>query len=258
MSQLQEAVELVDGVLGPTAVGVYLHGSSVLAGLRPASDIDLLVLSRRTMDERERQTLLEGLLEISASADAADDSRRPVELTVVVQSEIRPWRFPPTGDFLYGEWLRDAFEAGGIPRPEPVPDLALLLTTVLAGDHSLIGPRPAQVIDPVPHRDLTRASTAGIPDLLDELEDDTRNVVLTLARIWTTLATGEIASKDAAADWALARLPPEHRPVLEHARNLYLNRRYSEETWSDELRAQVRPHTEKVLTEISRLRQEKA
>ncbi|MFP8964543.1 aminoglycoside adenylyltransferase family protein [Streptomyces nanhaiensis] len=254
MNQLREAVELVDGVLGPTAIGAYLHGSSVLGGLRPASDIDLLVLSRRSMDERERHALLGGLLGISGPADG---SLRPVELTVVVQSEIRPWRFPPTGDFLYGEWLRDAFEAGGVPRPEPMPDLALLLTAVLAGDRPLIGPRPARVIDPVPHEDLVRASTAGIPGLLDDLEDDTRNVVLTLARVWTTLATGEIVPKNTAADWALDRLPPEHRPVLEHARNLYLDHRYSEETWSDELRARVGPHTEKVLSEIDRLQQEK-
>ncbi|MCI0385767.1 aminoglycoside adenylyltransferase family protein [Streptomyces sp. CNQ085] len=257
MSQLQETVELVDTVLGPMAIGVYLHGSSVLGGLRPASDIDLLVLSRRTMNERERHALLGGLLGFSASTDSADESRRPVELTVVVQSEIRPWRFPSTGDFLYGEWLRDTFETGGIPRPEPMPDLALLLTTVLAGDRPLTGPRPARVIDPVPHGDLVRASVAGVPELLDGLEDDTRNVVLALARIWITLITGEIVSKDTAADWALARLPPEHRPVLEHARDLYLKRRYSEETWDDELRARVHPHTEKVLTEIRRLRQEK-
>nr|BFE79616.1 hypothetical protein GCM10020093_022170 [Planobispora longispora] len=77
--------------------------------------------------------------------------------------------------------------------------------------------------------------------------------MLTLARVWTTLATGEIRSKDAAADWALARLPAEHRPVLEHARELYLSRRYSEESWSDELRARVGPHVEAVLAEIDRL-----
>ncbi|MBM0238323.1 DUF4111 domain-containing protein [Micromonospora sp. ATA32] len=36
---------------------------------------------------------------------------------------------------------------------------------------------------------------------------DTRNVILTLARIRTTLATGGIRSKDAAADFVLDRLP---------------------------------------------------
>ncbi|NYE46323.1 streptomycin 3'-adenylyltransferase [Spinactinospora alkalitolerans] len=249
MDRTREVVGLVGDVLGREAIGTYLHGSCVLGGLKPASDVDVLVVSRRRMDDRRRRALLGGLLTISGLADGT----RPIELTVVVQSEVRPWRFPPTGDFLYGEWLREEFEAGAVPRPEPMPDLALLITTVLAGDHPLSGPPPAQVLDPVPHADLLRASVAGIPDLLDELDGDTRNVVLTLARIWTTLATGEIKPKDAAADWALARLPPECRPVLEHAKELYLNRRYSEEGWSGELRAQVRPHVDRVLTEIDRL-----
>ncbi|MFJ8505076.1 aminoglycoside adenylyltransferase domain-containing protein [Streptomyces avermitilis] len=43
--------------------------------------------------------------------------------------------------------------------------------------------------------------------------------MLTFARIWTTLATDQIKSK-AAADWALTLLPPEHRPALEHVRQL--------------------------------------
>ncbi|OKH99347.1 nucleotidyltransferase [Streptomyces sp. CB02923] len=249
MDQRRRIVQLVGDVLGSAAIGAYLHGSSVLGGLRPASDVDVLVVSRRRMDDQERRTLLEGLRDLSGFTDGA----RPVELTVVVQDEIRPWRYPPTGDFLYGEWLRDAYAVGGPPQPEPMPDLALLVTMTLAGDHPLAGPPPAQVLDPVPWADLVRASVEGIPGLLDDVDDDTRNVVLTLARVWTTLATGRITSKDAAADWALARLPPRHRPVLRHARELYLHRRYSEETWNDELRTLVRPHVDHVLAEIGRL-----
>ncbi|WP_112466945.1 aminoglycoside adenylyltransferase family protein [Streptomyces triticisoli] len=253
MDRIQEITGLVDDVLGHTAIGTYLHGSSVLGGLKPASDVDILVVSRRRMDDRERRALLDGLLGISGSGSGSAGEARPVELTVTVQSDVRPWRFPPTGDFLYGEWLRDRFEASGPPQPEPMPDLALLITMVLSGNRPLTGPPPAEVLDHVPPADLIRSSTAGIPDLLDDLDGDTRNVVLTLARIWTTLATGEIRSKDHAADWALAQLPPEQRPVLEHARELYLNCRYSEESWSQELTAQVRPHVETVLTEIGRL-----
>ena len=78
--------------------------------------------------------------------------------------------------------------------------------------------------------------------------------MLTFARVWTMLATGEIRSKDTAADWALARLPSEHRAVLEHARQLYLNCTYPEESWSDALRSRVRPHVNRVLAEIDRLR----
>jgi streptomycin 3"-adenylyltransferase len=159
VNQLRVIVGLVGGVLGQDVIGTYLQGSSVLGGLRPASDVDVLVVSRRRMDERDRRTLLDGLLRISGDRNRA----RPVELAVVVRSEARPWRYPPTGDFLYGEWLRAAYEAGEVPRPEPMPDLALLITMTLTGDHPLTGPRPAQVHAPVPRADLVRARVAGIP-----------------------------------------------------------------------------------------------
>ncbi|MFF3634112.1 aminoglycoside adenylyltransferase family protein [Streptomyces sp. NPDC002250] len=250
MSQVREIVGLVDGVLGRDVIGTYLHGSSVLGGLRPASDVDVLVVARRGMDEQDRRALLGGLLEISGSRNRA----RPVELTVVVQCEVRPWRYPPVCDFLYGEWLRAEYEAGQVPQPEPMPDLALLIGVALSGDRPLTGPPLAEVLDPVPRADLVRASMAGLPGLLDALDSDTRNVLLTLARVWTTLATGRIRPKDAAADWALARLPPELRPALEHARRLYLHCSYSEESWSDALLARVRPLVDRVLVEIDRLR----
>ncbi|CAM5327124.1 aminoglycoside adenylyltransferase family protein [Streptomyces fumanus] len=250
VDQLRRTAALVRGVLAADLLGLYLHGSAVLGGLRPASDLDLLAVTRRGLDDGRRRALLDGLLEVSGSTAAL----RPVELTVVVQAEVRPWRFPPTGDFLYGEWLREEFLATGPPRPGPMPDLALAIGAVLAGDHPLTGPPPARLLDPVPHTDLVRASLLGVPALLADLAGDTRNVLLTLARVWTTLATGEIRPKDAAADWALARLAPEHRPVLEHAKSLYLGRRYEEETWSPELRDRVGPHVDAVLARIDDLR----
>jgi streptomycin 3"-adenylyltransferase len=176
-----------------------------------------------------------------------------VELTVVVQSQVRPWRYPPEGDFLYGEWLRADYESGVLPAPEPMPGLALEITVALAGDRPLLGPAPADVLDPVPVADLTRASVAGIPGLLDDLAGDTRNVVLTLARVWATVATRTIMAKDAAADWALPQLPPGHRPVLEHARDLYRTTTYADERWTDDLRAQVGPHVDEVLARIRTL-----
>ncbi|WP_020417974.1 aminoglycoside adenylyltransferase family protein [Amycolatopsis sp. ATCC 39116] len=248
--QLERAVRLVRDVAGPELLGVYLHGSAVLGGLRPASDLDVLAVTRRSLDQRQRRALLDGLLEISGLTTAV----RPVELTVVVRSEVSPWRFPPVGDFLYGEWLREELLASGPPQPEPMPHLALVLAMVLAGDHPLAGPPPARLLDPVPHSDVVRASVAGIPELVADLYGDTRNVVLTLARVWVTLATGEIKPKDAAADWALAHLPAAHRPVLTHARDLYRTRHYAEETWSPDLVPRVRPLVDEVLARIDGLR----
>ena len=46
--------------------------------------------------------------------------------------------------------------------------------------------------------------------------------MLTLARVWYSVATGRIAPKDVAADWVLERLPEEHRSILSEARQAYL------------------------------------
>jgi len=201
------------------------------------------------MDDGERRALLAGLLRLSA----APEHGRPIEPTVVVRSQVCPWRYPPIGDFLYGEWLRADFEAGRVPAPEVMPDLAVVITMVSAADRALVGPPPARLLDPVPHADLVRASVAGIPELLDDLDGDTRNVLLTLARIRFTLATGTVGAKDTAAAWALPHLPPEHRPPLAHARRMYLGHRYHEERWSEELRSGVRPLADRMLSEIARL-----
>ncbi|MDT0346872.1 aminoglycoside adenylyltransferase family protein [Streptomyces litchfieldiae] len=242
--QVERVVLLVRDVLGPDVLGVYLHGSAVLGGTRPTSDVDVFAVVRRSTTEAERRALVEGLLDVSGAP------ARPVELTVVVQSEVRPWRYPPRCEFQYGEWLRADYERGETPAPGPMPDLAPLITVVLLGNAPLFGPPPGEVLDPVPPGDLRRAIVAGVPDLLAELAEDTRNVVLTLARIWTTLVTGDIRSKDAAADWALARLPAEHRPVLARARACYLGE--ERERW-DDLGSRVRSYAAHVAGEIERL-----
>jgi predicted nucleotidyltransferase len=248
--QTNDVVSLVRTVLGEDLIGAYLHGSAVLGGLRPGSDIDVLAVSRRSATPEQRRELVDGLLDISGRR-ARCGPGRPVELIIAVHDDVRPWQYPPTCDFLYGEWLRDQYERGEVPQPEPSPDLAPLLTMALAGDTPLFGPPPANLLDPVPPADLHHAITAGIPGLLADLKDDTRNVILTFARIWVTLATGEVRSKDAAADWALAHLAVEHQPVMAHAKAIYLG--HVKESWQDDLFARVRPLVDHVLAEINRL-----
>ena len=246
----QEVVSLLSAVLRADLVAAYLHGSAVCGGLRPHSDVDILAVTRRPTTHAQRRVLVDRLLAISGRR-ARRGQARPVELTVVVHSDVRPWHYPPQAEFQYGEWLRDECEQGIMPEPGEMPDLALLITQVLAADHPLVGPPPHEVLDPVPQDDLRRAIVAGIPALLADLPSDTANVVLTLARTWLTLATGAIRSKDVAADWALERLPARHRPVLARARAIYLGD--AQDRW-DDLAAEVVPHAETVVNQIRRLR----
>ena len=79
---------------------------------------------------------------------------------------------------------------------------------------------------------------------------DTRNVILTLARMWSTFSTGEIRSKDAAANWVLERMPAAHHSVLVHARDAYLGSRA--EQW-DDLNRPLASCVDYMVAEIKRL-----
>jgi predicted nucleotidyltransferase len=249
--QIDRALALVRAVLDSDAVAAYLFGSAVLGGLRPESDLDVLVVSKRRTTRAEKQRLVHGLLAASGRRTPHGMWRR-IELTIVVERDIKPWCYPPSFDFQYGDWLRSEFESGNVePWPTTVnPDLATLITMVMLANTSLLGPLPAEIFDPVPKDDLLSAMIGDIDRLRGDIESDTRNVILTLARIWSTVATGVIRSKDAAADWVLDRLPEAHRPVLARARAIYVGDQA--ERW-DDLEDHIGPHVDYVVAEIRRL-----
>lgn len=219
--QLARVVELLRDTLGDALAGAYLFGSATAGGLRPTSDLDVLGVLRRRSTREQRRRLVDALLELSLKP-------RYLEVTLVVASEVRPWRYPPRMDLQYGDWWRDELTRGEEPWPEANPDLATLLTMVLRTGRTLHGPPAETLLDPVPVEDVRRAATDGLDKLCGDLASDTRNVLLTLARIWVTAETGEIRSKDEAAAWALAQRPWE---ALARARALYLAGGYGE--WDD-------------------------
>lgn len=248
-AQARAVVGILHEELGDAVVGAYLHGSAVMGGLRRSSDLDVLAIVDRPIIETERRSLVRRLLEISGSR-ASRGPARPIELTLLLQSKVRPWPYPPEVEFVYGEWLRDQYERGFVPAPATMLDLGPEIAITLRGDHALFGPPPAELLDPIPLAAIRRAIVAGIPTLLGELESDTRNILLTFARIWLTMATGAITSKDEAAAWALQRLPDEHRGVLDRARDLYLAG--EDDDWTD-VRGAVFEHAAYVVAEIERL-----
>jgi predicted nucleotidyltransferase len=246
--RLDGVVALIDDVLGDAVVAAYLSGSAVHGGLREDSDLDILVVIGRSTPPDERHALIDGLLARSRSPE--HDERRHLEVTLVVLPDIRPWRYPPPLELQYGDWWRSAFDAGDLsPWTSPNADLAVLLTSVRDDGIPLIGRPAADVLDPVPPADLERALRDVIPELLPGLEeDDTRNALLTLARIWFTLTTGRIGSKDVAAAWALERLPAGTGEGLRLARAGYLGE--ARDTWDAAALANARTDWLAMLTAI--------
>ena len=199
-SAIQTLHDLVTREAPGSPVAMYLTGSYCHGGLRPDSDLDILLITRVPLRTHERRTLTEHLLGYSGRR-ATSRPGRPIELISLALNDIKPWRYPAIRDFLYGEWLRADYEAGRLPHREPDPNLPVVLTS--AREH------------------LTQAMYDDMPSLLDNLVGDERNVLLTLARILFTLRTGLIAPKDEAAAHVCAILEAEQADTLDLAARAY-------------------------------------
>lgn len=202
---------------------IHLYGSALDGGLKPSSDIDLLVTVGVSPDENTRKRLLLDLLNVSAPP-GRHKTLRALEVTVVSYGEVVPWRHPARRELQFGEWLREDLLSGRFEPPILDHDLAVLFTKIRQHSLSLMGAEAAVLFDPVPKRDFLEAlsETLSLWVSPKDWAGDERNVLLTLARIWYSASTGQIAPKDVAATWLLERVPSEHQNILREAREAYL------------------------------------
>ncbi|WP_058912948.1 aminoglycoside adenylyltransferase family protein [Entomohabitans teleogrylli] len=208
-------------IAGEALLAVYLHGSAVAGGLKPHSDIDLLAVIDRSLTASQRARLLAELLQISARYPAEPGGPRCLEVMLFLRADLQPAPFPARVDFIYGEWLREAFEAGAAAAPCSDAEYTLVLAQARQQAHPLFGPPVQHLLPEIAPAQIRRALRDLLPELMANLRGDERNVLLTLARIWYTASSGEWLAKDSAATWALARLPAERRALLDIARRAY-------------------------------------
>ncbi|ONF78510.1 aminoglycoside resistance protein [Salmonella enterica subsp. enterica serovar Typhimurium] len=180
--QTEAACRLITRVTGDTLRAIHLYGSAVAGGLKPNSDIDLLVTICQPLTEAQRATLMQELL---AREDICQGIYEPAQQDwdmVLLITQILETSIP-----LKGERAERLF------TPAPAAQLLKALRYPL---------------------DLWQ-STADV-------QGDEYHIVLTLARIWYTLSTGRFTSKDAAADWLLPQLPEDYAATLRAAQREYL------------------------------------
>lgn len=223
IEQVSKACALIKDHLASTLLSIHLYGSATDGGLKPQSDIDLLVTVSERLDDEVRKDLLLDLLSVSVPP-GKDKSLRALEVTVIAYNEVVPWRYPARRELQFGEWLRKDILAGVFEPAILDVDLTILLTQARQHSLALVGPLAEEFFEPVPEHDFCRVLSDSL-DIWKTCEDwvgDERNIILTLARIWYSAATGKIVPKDVAADWLLERLPIEYQQILYEARQAYL------------------------------------
>jgi predicted nucleotidyltransferase len=217
--QAREVIIWLSAELRANLLAVYLYGSFVEGGLRAQSDIDLLALLRHPLSEAERGRVMRELLGFSAYP--AEGELRPLEATFLVLSDVLPWRHPARRELQFGEWLRAEVEAGMVPAVELDPDIALLLPQVRDKGIALYGPAATDLLPVVPESDIRSAILAMMPEVARNWRGDEKNALLTLARMWVTLQTGDMVAKDVAVARVRGQVPAIHHPVLQHAVAVY-------------------------------------
>jgi hypothetical protein len=182
-------------VLGPALVGVYLHGSAVLGGWEPTqSDVDLLVVSARSLDRREKQVIGARLQHPSLRCPGAG-----LELIVVTAAVAAdpPW-LPPWE--LHVTTGREVKVEDGAGHPGDA-DLVLYFAVCHRAGIAVAGPPPAEVFAEPP-RDWLLERSAG--ELRWAVEHGTSFAyrVLTSCRAWRLLDEDVLDSKVGAGEWA--------------------------------------------------------
>lgn len=207
-------------------LGVYLYGSYVESGLKTNSDIDFLVILNRDMTYQEKEQLISKIMPISKSI-GADSNLRYIELTVLNYNDNVPWTYPPTEDFVYGEWLREDYLNNIIPTKKTNSDLAILLYQARSNSISLYGDKNIKNLVPeIPLNDLQKAIEDASRVLIGDYEGDETNVILTFCRMILTYITGEVYSKETAGQIVMESLSDEEAKLVQMAVNDYKTGEY--------------------------------
>lgn len=221
--QIQQVTQVLTTLLTDVIEGIYLYGSSIDGGLQPQSDLDFFVVVHTSLSEEQKSLLIQALLQLSG-AIGNTVGLRYLEVTIMHQEEFTALTFPLQREFQYGEWLRDAFLKGYIPGKTPDQDLTILLRKVKQNSLVLYGKTAREVLPTISDEAFRQAIKASLPQLIQEIEEDQTNVILTLCRMLYSIQTGKITSKDRAVDYAIPYLPPSFYGLVLEAKDHYLGK----------------------------------
>jgi streptomycin 3"-adenylyltransferase len=232
--------------LGDAVAGVYLHGSLATGCYyRPKSDIDLIVTVSRPLGDEERHKLLLAL----ADASDARPTTGELELHVVLDTAARAAPHPMPYELAFGDKIKGRVRRGDVelaqqPAEARVDrDLAAHCTVTRARGVALTGALPAEAFGAVSHEAFIDAVLYDLEWILgdEHILESPFYGVLNGCRVLQLLVDGPgtVANKEEGALWGIARLPAEHRPVIQAALDAYrsdrdvmpANRQRSDSPW---------------------------
>jgi streptomycin 3"-adenylyltransferase len=222
-NQVEQLTGGLGELLGANLLGVYLHGSLAMGSFAPGqSDIDVLIVTRDSMDEDTRRCVGALLLHLSGSP-------APIEISFLRQSDMLPWRYPTPFDLHYSEMWRahvardlqtGAWPAWRAPQHGD-PDLAAHITVTQQRGVCLYGAPISSVFPPVPRGDYIDSIMKDVDEGLSMINNNPVYAVLNACRTLAFLREGQVLSKDEGGVWALQHAPAALHGVITAALAAY-------------------------------------
>jgi streptomycin 3"-adenylyltransferase len=83
--------------------------------------------------------------------------RRPLEVTIFQIADLSELSYPARAEFIYGEWLRDAFLSGSNAQSQSSPEFTLILAQARREAISMNGSGLADYVAEIPTDMIRRA-----------------------------------------------------------------------------------------------------
>lgn len=210
-------------ILKEDFIGFYLHGSLAMGGFNSkSSDIDVLIITNKTMTVGIKRKLAELLLSFS-------NKPFPIEISFVNMEQLKNWTHPCPFDFHYSEFWRGKYQddlskdtyhhLNGDVRDDA--DLATHITILNHRGFRLEGPPIDEVFPSVPSSHYISSIMGDYQECIENIEEDPVYCALNLIRVYWYLKEGVISSKHEAGNWGLSSFPKELGFTIQKVINSY-------------------------------------
>ncbi|WP_088829848.1 aminoglycoside adenylyltransferase domain-containing protein [Paenibacillus tyrfis] len=212
-SVLDTIASLFKEELNDNLAGIYLHGSLAMGCFNPnKSDIDLLVVAKRSMTAETSRQIANKLLAI----DDGLPNEGGIELSVILESILGEFVYPTPFEFHYSPLHRDKYrtDRNYICGGREDPDLAAHLTVAYHRGIALYGKPLREMMQPIVKRFYVESILHDVEDAPQGVLEAPEYYVLNLCRVLYYLKEGVVSSKREGGEWGLKALPSEYGETI--------------------------------------------
>lgn len=191
---IENVLEGAKKELSESLVGVYIHGSYVIGGLKPMSDIDFLVVVNKPLSFTSKVSLVSLLSSLSGEIGSG---KRYIELSVVNMNNMLHNQLFSQIEFIYGEWIREELLQHDF-KPAIASEYTIMIAQAIQYNVKLYGEKSlSELLRPPTLIDVQQAMIDNTDINLDL--DDANNKILGIMRTIYSLKYKSFTSKGDAA-----------------------------------------------------------